>query len=83
MCTSEHMSPLPRGESPHRRVESEQEVCSLQLGPALLHLQLEGLPGLCHSLLRLPDSGEGLRTWTQLLHPAPSLQQFLQLAGKG
>lgn len=80
LCTPE---PLPRGESPHRCVEADQEVCAFQLGPALLHTQLEGLPGECHSLLLLLDSGEGLRTWAQLLYPASSLQQFLQLTGEG
>lgn len=73
--------PLPREESPHRCVESDQEICLFQQSLALLHAQLEGLPGLGHSLLLLLDSGEGLRT--QPLQPACGLEQLLQLASKG
>lgn len=79
ICT--HMYPSQGKKAPHRCVESDQEICLPQQSLALLHTQLEGLPGLGHSLLLLLDSGEGQRT--QLLQPACSLQQFLQLAGKG
>lgn len=81
ICT--HMNPLPREESPHRCVEPDQEISSFQMSLALLHAQLEGLPSLGHSLLLLLDSGKGLSSWTQLLHSASSLHQFLHLAGKG
>ena len=80
--TYTHTQPWER-KNPHRHVEAGQEPCPLELGPALLCSQLQGLPGLLQGLLPLLYC-MGLRPGPQPLHHASHLQQLLQLgAGWG
>ena len=80
--TYTHTQPWGR-KNPHRHVEAGQEPCPLELGPALLCSELQGLPGLHQGLLPLLYC-MGLRPGPELLHRASHLQQLLQLgAGWG